>query len=483
MGIKKYEIITVGSDKRVRALRSWAVGNRYVNIGDVGGIVYDEKTLSQEGACWLFKGNFNFPGARISGDAIVDVGGIAPAESPTLTIDGESTVVSIGSVRFAAGVRTANLVLTADDFEQGGYGTDAVGQVPSKVQSSSGVRTIKPIFLGGNALSVNLPVEGFSARAIVMDRDNVVLAQVNTVNGGAGVTMNLPAGHYAYLVVTKNPVAVITPADATAAQVSFKSAYDAPLHIRDSRLSVTGSSAAIVLNTGSSDIEDGFTIDNSEVTINTTGSSGRDLFLMSNMTGCDALVRSSSSTDIMGNYDNCNLTFNGVLMSSKNAMSANSVNGKDSVLEVTAANIPGLADIVMSDNPLTFTRCNMDHALIYDHPAIKNTYTDVDFSVNNNSLGERLGDNAVFSPSSYGVSEADVIMRDNATVTSGLSVNGVLRMKDNAKVVVGTAGITGDITLCGSYNQTAGRSWTGKRVIYSETEPTYDNNVKTRYDF
>ena len=71
MGLKKYEIITVGSDKRVRALRSWAVGDRYVNIGDVGGIVYDEKTLSQDGACWLFRGNFGFPGARIGGDSIV----------------------------------------------------------------------------------------------------------------------------------------------------------------------------------------------------------------------------------------------------------------------------------------------------------------------------------------------------------------------------------------------------------------------------
>ena len=48
MGIKKYEIITVGGDKRVRALRSWRVQDRYVNIGDVGGIVYDEKTLSQD---------------------------------------------------------------------------------------------------------------------------------------------------------------------------------------------------------------------------------------------------------------------------------------------------------------------------------------------------------------------------------------------------------------------------------------------------
>ena len=95
MGLKKYEIITVGSDKRVRALRSWQVGDRYVNIGDVGGIVYDEKTLSQDGACWLFKGNFGFPGARIGGDSIVDVAeaAIDAAGSANVDILGSSVVV------------------------------------------------------------------------------------------------------------------------------------------------------------------------------------------------------------------------------------------------------------------------------------------------------------------------------------------------------------------------------------------------------
>ena len=92
MGLKKYEIITVGSDKRVRALRSWQVGDRYVNIGDVGGIVYDEKTLSQDGACWLFRGNFGFPSARIGGDSIVDVG------EATLSATGAPNVDILGVV-------------------------------------------------------------------------------------------------------------------------------------------------------------------------------------------------------------------------------------------------------------------------------------------------------------------------------------------------------------------------------------------------
>ena len=40
---KKYELIADGANKRIKALRSFKVQDRYVNIGDVGGIVYDEK--------------------------------------------------------------------------------------------------------------------------------------------------------------------------------------------------------------------------------------------------------------------------------------------------------------------------------------------------------------------------------------------------------------------------------------------------------
>ena len=81
------------------------------------------------------------------------------------------------------------------------------------------------------------------------------------------------------------------------------------------------------------------------------------------------------------------------------------------------------------------------------------------------------------------MSEADIIMRDNATITSGLSANGVLKMEGNATVSNGSVTIAGDITLCGSYNQTVNKTWTGKRVIDSVDAPEYDNNVKTQYDF
>ena len=94
-----------------------------------------------------------------------------------------------------------------------------------------------------------------------------------------------------------------------------------------------------------------------------------------------------------------------------------------------------------------------------------------------------LYDNSVFKPSGFGNAEADVSMYDNATVTSSLSLGGKLTMKDNAGVSAGTLTAYGDITLCGSYNQTVNKSWTGKRTITDVNAPEYDNNVKTQYDF
>ena len=151
MGLKKYEIITVGSDKRVRALRSWAVGDRYVNIGDVGGIVYDEKTLSQDGACWLFRGNFGFPSARIGGDSVVDVGEAALATNGTPIVDilGTSTVVG-APVRFASDQTAADaVVLTAWGFGQGTYGARIAGTPVATVDSGEDVRLKSPFLAGG----------------------------------------------------------------------------------------------------------------------------------------------------------------------------------------------------------------------------------------------------------------------------------------------------------------------------------------------
>ncbi|WAX05691.1 hypothetical protein BC669P2_00029 [Bacteroides phage BC669P2] len=102
--IKKYEIIMDGSKKRIKALRSFCVQGRYVNLGDVGGIVYDENTLSQEGNCWIFSGNLNYPSIRVSGDSIVDTNGYEAAVTdprPSVSITGTSAL--IGAHDFVTG--------------------------------------------------------------------------------------------------------------------------------------------------------------------------------------------------------------------------------------------------------------------------------------------------------------------------------------------------------------------------------------------
>lgn len=102
--IKKYEIITVGSKKRIKALRSFHVQGRYVNIGDVGGIVYDENTLSQEGNCWIFSGNLNYPSIRVSGDSIVDTNGYeADVTDPRPIVNITGTSALIGAHDFVTG--------------------------------------------------------------------------------------------------------------------------------------------------------------------------------------------------------------------------------------------------------------------------------------------------------------------------------------------------------------------------------------------
>lgn len=102
--IKKYEIIMDGSKKRIKALRSFHVQGRYVNIGDVGGIVYDENTLSQEGNGWIFSGNLNYPSIHVSGDSIVDTNGYeADVTDPRPFVNITGTSALIGAHDFVTG--------------------------------------------------------------------------------------------------------------------------------------------------------------------------------------------------------------------------------------------------------------------------------------------------------------------------------------------------------------------------------------------
>lgn len=402
MGLKKYEIITVGSDRRVRALRSWQVGDRYVNIGDVGGIVYDEKTLSQDGACWLFRGNFGFPGARIGGDSIVDVAEatLSAEGAPNVDILGSSVVVG-SKLQFASEQTAADaIVLTAAGFEQGAL-TYAAGTnwETWKLSSPSYLRTKSPIFMGGAGVTLKVGVPGYTVQAYVLDRDGIGIAATALTDTGAGVTIALPAGQYFLIRLSKKPVAVIAPSDATTAAIKFTGTYETKLSIVDSRVEINPATS-----TGVTSIKPGgrfvagaypdSVIRNSKVAINTHATFNRTVRIMSEFTGCnvaiDAAPIDSQSVGIYSNVNN--LTFTGAASPSSIYVDVpGSIQATDcDNFAVSSTIFPGLADAQSANMPFIFQGCNVPGGRFYHHARIANTYKNIDFAKAQADLGKQI---------------------------------------------------------------------------------------------
>lgn len=416
MGLKKYEIITVGSDKRVRALRSWQVGDRYVNIGDVGGIVYDEKTLSQDGACWLFKGNFGFPGARIGGDSIVDVGeaALSTVGSPAVDILGSSVLVG-RPLRFESRQTTADaVVLTEADFEQGAIDYSAGTNWETwKTNSLNYLRTKAPIFMGGIRKTIKLGVPGYSVRAYVLDRDGIGIAVTAPTNTGEGVTLTVPAGQYFVLRLSKNPSGAIVPADATAAQITFTGTYETKLSVVDSRVEVNPANATgtvVIYPGGDYTIASGAKypeaiIRNSKVSINSPGAASRSFRLLGQIIGSTATLDATAGDVVVaGSYSNVkNITASGVLTTNTGVSAYNSIQATDCDNMVVSPTVfPGMVAAQTANMPFTFTRCNVPNGIFYHNANVKNIYTDIDFAKAGVDLGK------IISGTTYKLASSEV---------------------------------------------------------------------------
>lgn len=395
MGLKKYEIITVGSDKRVRALRSWQVGDRYVNIGDVGGIVYDEKTLSQDGACWLFRGNFGFPGARIGGDSIVDVAEAALSATGTPSVDILGSSVVVGSkLQFEAIQTEADaVVLTAADFEQGAF-VSAMGMnwETWKRESSSNVRSKAPIFMGGKSVTLKAAAPGYLVQAYVLDRDGLGLTATSAIETGAGATLSVPAGQYFVLRLTKNPMADITPADATAAKITFTGTYETKLSITDSRVEINPATSTGTLSlrpggiytmTSGAKYPDSI-IQNSKVSIITNATANRVVILMAEFIDTSAVIDASIelAPGIPGIYKNVkNLAFPASITGDAGVSSHGVIQANDcDNLVVSPTIFPGLAAAQTGNMPFIFQGCNVPGGRFQHNPRINNTYINIDFA-------------------------------------------------------------------------------------------------------
>lgn len=402
MGLKKYEIITVGSDKRVRALRSWQVDDRYVNIGDVGGIVYDEKTLSQDGACWLFRGNFGFPGARIGGDSIVDVAEAAIDAVGSANVDILGSSVVVGSkVNFTVGAGAVDgLILSAADFEQGDLTySKGMNWETWKSPSDKFVSLKSPVFMGGVATTLKLDVPGYAVQAFVMDRDGMGTSATAMVSTGAGVTLTVPAGQYFIVKLRKDPVAAIVPADATTAKITFTGTYETKLSIVDSRVEINPANA-----TGTVSIRSGglysiapgaaypdSVIRNSKVVINGHATANRTIRLISEFIGSNVVIDATSGdSQGVGVHSNVkNLTFTGAPVANWNVAARSIIRATDcDNFAVSPTIFPGLATAQTANRPFIFQGCNVPNGMFYHHVQIANTYKNIDFALAQADLGK-----------------------------------------------------------------------------------------------
>lgn len=402
MGLKKYEIITVGSDKRVRALRSWQVGDRYVNIGDVGGIVYDEKTLSQDGACWLFSGNFGFPGARIGGDSIVDVGEAAIDANGSANVDILGSSVVVGSkVNFTVASGAVNgLVFQASDFEQGDIAySKGLSWETWKRSSDNFIRLKAPVFMGGVAATLKLDVPGYAVQAFVMDRDGMGTSATAVVSTGEGVTLTVPAGQYFTLKLRKNSAGAIVLADATAAQITTTAVYETKLVVVDSRLELNpanGTGAITIRSGGLYSLTPGSkypdsVIQNSKVVINSHTSTARMIRMLTELVNVSATIDATTAdAQAVGIYHGVNnLAFTGLISSNWNEAARSLIQAYDcNDFAVSPTIFPGLATAQAANVPFIFQGCNVPNGIFYHHTQIANTYKNIDFALAQADLGK-----------------------------------------------------------------------------------------------
>ena len=376
---RKYEIVNVGGLSHVRALRSWVVQGRQVNVGDVGGAVFDERTLSQDGACWIFSGRLNNPLVRVGGDSVVNIPDFNPNGIPFVNIFGTSSIDSNSKLSFS--IRALNIAspLTPGKMEQGGW-AGLKGQPLIKVATSDQIRSTERMFTGGGSLVVPAPAEGYSIKVVATDVDGIVV--YNSGNASTEVTVPTGAHAYAYIAVMKSPLSAIVPEDVTAAALTFQSYAEATLNIVDSHITVTSPGTGYTYISASGDYQGNVTnIEGSTLQVNRTGGAPT-LNLVCDLINTSATVNmGAGDVSVLGVYKNVkNLVWGAFSwvrpLKSRTIMQATDCDN----FVMDGANIPG-ATVEAANTPLVFIRCNMNKASIVNQPLINNTYIDINFDL------------------------------------------------------------------------------------------------------
>lgn len=392
--IKKYEIINDGGEKRIKALRSFHVQGRYVNIGDVGGIVYDENTLSQEGNCWIFSGNLNYPSIHVSGDSIVDTNGYeAGVTGPRPFVNVTGTSALIGAHDFATGALVPRELAVAD-VEQGFVSVAPGTTYEERKVSNANIIRLKSLIYAGKAVSnVTASGEEYEVQVLRYDSNKRFL---NSSSWGALAEIN--GADYIGILIRKTPYAATVPADITEAKVTLPElSIESYLDINDSRLEFQYTSAMTVatkVNLANTTLIDVYksVIDGSNLTISKTGADAFVANIFADVIKCNVRFSAVSNNSLLiGNFSNVSEIINdGSYSFAVSNATKNKINVRDcytfaqseTVLPTSALNA------APTNMPFIFTRCNVPNGIFYHNAKAKNIYTDIDFAKASDDLAK-----------------------------------------------------------------------------------------------
>lgn len=391
----KYDIIDEGGRKRVRALRPFTVQGRDVCPMELGGYVYDEKTLSQEGNCWIFSGSLEYPGVRVMDEAIVDMGNNLPksnARPKATIISGNSRIM--GAISFETGV--SEVAQTPARFEQGTYDV-VVGSVPIKANASSRVRIPVPLF-AGTAGKVAITSTAYEARLISLNEAGIITSVTPWIVGGPAVTLTSTAP---YILVDLRKVGdtAIVPADVTAAGVTITQARETTVRVFNSSIvPVYNGSVTLATSILRYEVTDPsgkpyqVDIQNSYLRIEGTFNEGNALRANADFINVNynLVLTPNAAHDIVGTYRNTNINTPasvGIEVVSKGFFDVSDCPN----FEYSTVTFPDLAAMNASGKTFYFKQCNMPvgSAIHYYDPKV-NVWDNIDFTKASEHLGKTL---------------------------------------------------------------------------------------------
>ena len=402
MECKKYEIIEDGGRKRIRSLRDFTVQDRHVCVGDLGGYVYDERTLGQRGNAWIFSGSLEYPGIHVIDEAIVDMGSneafAKSARMNRVFIRGNSRIM--GMMQFVSSA-TSEVTQTPAMYEQGYYeGYAGVPYEAAAREASDKVRSKVMVWSAG-AGKVILPNAEYEIMCNKLDEDGVTLATTAWRTGGPDVTIDLSDAPAFVLNVRKKAGGDITPADITAAGFKIQGSVLSKMDLNDVTLSVTCDRAATpgtalkVLH--ANDLKSVLDTADIRISYSATNAATNAATILTNCelyrTNVSVVAKPGFIVPILGKIIDTELvsidsTFNGEYTSASSRGLLDVADCK--VLALSSGTIPNIMEFIGSGK-LVFRGCNVPVGIFYyDRNPGGNVYEGIDFTKASEHLGKTL---------------------------------------------------------------------------------------------